>query len=104
MVASVTGSLNSDSSGDNGVGVALTTEKQITLFVSNRSGNKHDNHHVGLEISGGNTSEGSFVDVPESLVVGIGVKTIHHNAGYVKAKVFKPEGDTSEVNITILAR
>ena len=103
MVASVSGTLDSNVDKANGIGMALTTEKQITLIVSGKSGG-NNNHHIGLEISGGNTSDGDFLDVLESAVVGIGIKTINHNAGYVKAKVFRPEGDISEVNVKILAR
>lgn len=103
MAVSVSGALNSNLHRDNGIGTALTDEKQITLIVSNKDGTNR-NHHVGLEISGGTEVDGDFVDVPESLVVGVGARTIHYNAGYVKAKVFKPEGGTSEVNITIIAR
>ena len=102
-MATVTGVLNSNVDKANGVGMVLTSEKQITLIVTNRTGAKN-NYIILLEGSGGNTSEGVFTDVPESAVIVAGIKTIHHNFGYVKAKVVKPEGAASEVNVTIIAR
>ena len=102
-MTSVTGVLNSNVDKANGVGMALTTEKQITLIVTNRSGAKNK-YIILLEGSGGTTTEGAFTDVPESAIIVAGVKTVHHNFGYVKAKVVKPEGEDSEVNVTIIAR
>lgn len=98
-----TGVLDSNVDKANGIGMALTVEKQITLMVTNRSGTKH-NHIILLEGSGDNTGEGVFIDVPESAIVGEGIKTVQHNFEYVQAKVFKPEGEDSEVNVTIIAR
>lgn len=99
----VTGVLDSNDNKANNVGMALTNETQITLIVTNRSGARNK-YIILLEGSGGNTSDGVFIDVPESAIVGEGIKTVQHNFGYVKAKVFKPEGVASEVNVTIIAR
>ena len=102
-MASVTGVLDSNVDKANGVGMELTNETQITLIVTNRSGSKN-NYIILLEGSGGNDEEGVFTDVPESAIIVAGVKTVHHNFGYVKAKVDQAEGKASEVDVTIIAR
>jgi hypothetical protein len=103
MAGSTTGTLNSNVDKSNGVGMALTTETSITLIVIAKTG-AHNNHTVCLELSGGNTSVGEFIDIQESEVVGSGISTINHNGGYVKAKVCKPESSASEVDVWIIAR
>ena len=103
MAISTTGTLNSNVDKSNGVGMALTTETSITLIVIAKTG-VHNNHTVCLELSGGNTSNGDFIDIEGSALVGTGIVTIHHNGGYVKAKVCKPESADSEVNVWIIAR
>ncbi len=103
MANSISGILNGNIKGNNGVGMPLTIEKQITLIVHNRSG-EHNNHQIGLEISGDPAGDGAFQDVSGSVIVGPGIITVNHSAGYVKAKTFKAEGADSQSNIEIIAR
>jgi len=102
-MATTSGTLNTNDDKSNGVGMALATETSLTLIVKAKSGS-HNNHAICLELSGGNTSGGVFVDIPESIIVGAGIRTVRHNGGYVKAKVHKPENDTSEADVWVVAK
>ena len=99
MANSTSGTIDTDLNGSNGVGMALTTEKAITLYVFSKTGN-HDKHEIGLEVSPDGIS---FIDLPQRLI-GVGCMTIEHNAEHVKAKVFKAEDRTSTVTVHIVAR
>ena len=81
--------------------IVLTTESMVTLYVLPDTGD-HDKHRVVLQISP--TVSGANWRRFGQPVRGIGVGTYIAGALRARARVGKPEGSTSTVDVHLIAR
>lgn len=80
--------------------LALTTEKLVTMYLTDKTG-EHHNHRVIFQVSPDNGT--TWINCPPA-ILGVGVLVSEVVATKVRAKVSEIEGSASEVNIWILAR
>ena len=91
--------LNANTEGAVGTALTLTTEKTLSLYVSQRSG-AQGNYRVGLEV----TPDGSTWFELAAVLRGPGVLTCDCAAVAARPKVTDAQGEASEVDVHLVAR